>query len=149
MDIKTYTCVPSCGADTKAISSTHTHDKRGIAVKYCRPYVNNKLYTYEYYVDPTSTAVFELGTFEYPFKNIATPSVEILNFMYEKTTNYTTYVKRGTSLKMYYGLMPIVIVNIDTYNLTTYDSSPNNPRVYITGHEYLWPESTLFSIAEN
>jgi hypothetical protein len=23
-----------------------------------------------------------------------------------------------------------------------------NPRIYVTGHDYLWPDSTLFSLAE-
>jgi hypothetical protein len=28
------------------------------------------------------------------------------------------------------------------------DPALPNPRIYVTGHEYLWPDSTLFSIAE-
>lgn len=69
--------------------------------------------------------------------------------MYEKTTEATTYVKRGTTLKAYYGVMPIVLVNLKRYTLKTYGNfSLPKPYVYITGHDYLWPDSTLFSVAE-
>ena len=63
------------------------------------------------------------------------PVKEILNFMYDTDTDFTVFLKRGTSMKMYYGIMPIVIVNIKMYNLTCYgNASLPKPRVYITGH---------------
>ena len=116
---------------------------------YCRPYKGGKQGNYEYYVDSGSSKHVEMGTVEYPYKNLEPPSKEILNFMYEIDTNYTVYIKRGTVYKLYYGLMPIVIVNIGWYNMTTYgDSSLPNPYVYIVGHEYLWPDSTMYLLAE-
>ena len=52
-------------------------------------------------------------------------------------------------MKCYYGVMPIIILNLKLYYATIYgDASLPNPRVYITGHDYLWPDSTLFSLAE-
>jgi hypothetical protein len=79
-----------------------------------------------------------------------TPAKEIFNFMYERDTQFTVYHMRGTSLKLYYGVMPITIVNVKQYNLFTYgDAKAPKPYVYVTGHEYLWPDSTLFSLAES
>lgn len=90
-----------------------------------------------------------MGTYEHPFKNIDSPIKEIFNFMYSTETNFTVYHKRGTYLKHYYGIMPIILVNLKMYKLTTYgDPLLPNPRVYITDHTYLWPDSSLFSIAE-
>eukprot|EP00347_Sterkiella_histriomuscorum_P017693 403348360 len=149
LDIKTYTCVQSCPAMSKAISSAKVQGQTGNAIRYCRPFVNNTNYQYEYYVDPNSTSHIELGTFEYPFKNMDPPVKEIFNFMHERETYYTVYHKRGTSMKMYYGIMPLIILNIQMYKLTTYgNQSLAKPYVYITDHEYLWPDSSLVSIAE-
>lgn len=120
-----------------------------MTVNYCRPFMNNTLYNYVYYINPNSTSHIELGTYEYPFKNIDTPAKEIFNFMYETQTTFTVYHLRGTSMKHYYGIMPIIILNINFYNLYNYgDPTLPKPRVYITGHDYLWPDSTLFSLAE-
>ena len=69
--------------------------------------------------------------------------------MFENQTVFTVYHKRGTSMKHYYGIMPIIIVNIKMYSLVNYgDQNLPYPKVYITGHDYLWPDSTLFSLAE-
>lgn len=107
------------------------------------------MYNYIYYVNPNSTSYLELGTLEFPFKNMDTPSKEIFNFMYELQTVYTTYYMRGTSMKHYYGIMPIILLNINISNLFPYGNpSLPKPYVYITDHDYLWPDSTLFSIAE-
>jgi hypothetical protein len=120
-----------------------------VQVRYCRPFVLNAINEYIYYVNPNSSSQLELGTKDYPFKNMDSPAKEIFNFMYEKDTVFTVYHYRGTSMKHYYGIMPIIIVNVKMYNLLTYgnDSLPN-PRIYVTGHDYLWPDSTLFSLAE-
>ena len=122
---------------SKTIVSTNVYANSGNSIRYCRPYVNNTQFKYEYYVNPNSTSHIELGTVEYPFKNMDPPVKEIFNFMYDLDTDYTVFHMRGTSLKMYYGLMPIIILNIKQYNLTTYgNSSLAKPYVYITDHEY-------------
>jgi hypothetical protein len=118
-------------------------------VKYCRPYVSDTPFEYVYYIDPNSTSHIELGTFEYPFKNMDSPAKEIFNFMFEKETNFTVYHRRGTFMKHYYGIMPITVVNVKMYTLLSYgDFALPRPRIYVTGHDYLWPDSTLFSTAE-
>ncbi len=118
-------------------------------MRYCRPFFANNQNEYAYYVNPNSTSHLELGTIDYPFKNMDSPAKEIFNFMYEKDTVFTVYHHRGTSMKHYYGIMPIIIVNVKMYNLFTYgNESLANPRIFVTGHDYLWPDSTLFSLAE-
>ena len=150
LDIKTYTCVQTCPSSSKTISTTNTYSKgTAMSVNYCRPFVNSTTNSYEYFVDPTSVSQIELGTFEYPFKNMDPPAKEIFNFMFDKDTQFTVYHKRGITLKLYYGVMPIVMVNVKRYTLKTYGNfSLPNPYVYITGHEYLWADSTLYSVAE-
>lgn len=148
LDIKTYTCVTTCPSNSKAIASTNTQSKgKTMTVRYCRPFTNNTSFNYEYYMNPNSTSHIELGTLEYPFKNMDSPAKEIFNFMYETDTVYTVYHMRGTSFKNYYGIMPIIVLNVKMYNLFTYGTGAQ-PYVYITGHDYLWPDSTLFSVAE-
>jgi hypothetical protein len=143
--------VQECPASSKAIASANTYSKgKTSTVRYCRPYVNNTAFAYDYYVNPNSTSYLELGTIEYPFKNMDSPAKEIFNFMYERDTMFTVYHMRGTSMKHYYGIMPLIIVNVKMYNLFTYgDPAHKKPYVYVTGHDYLWPDSTLFSLAES
>ncbi|CDW85403.1 UNKNOWN [Stylonychia lemnae] len=149
LDLLTYQCVESCPAMSKSIASTKVQG-RTETVRYCRPFTQNTLDKYEYFIDPNSTLIFEFGTYDYPFKNMDSPAKEIFNFMYERDTDFTVFHKRGTSMKHYYGIMPIIIVNIKMYNLTTYgDPELAKPYVYITDHEYLWPDSTMVSLAES
>lgn len=149
LDLKTYTCVAQCPGSSKPIASTNTQSKgKSTTVRYCRPFASNIAFNYEYYMNPNSTSHIELGTFEYPFKNMDSPAKEVFNFMYERDTMFTVYHMRGTSFKAYYGVMPIIVLNVKMYNLFTYGTGPQ-PYVYITGHDYLWPDSTLFSLAES
>lgn len=102
-----------------------------------------------YYVNPGSTSYLELGTLEFPFKNFDSPAKEVFNFMYSSDTVTTTYVMRGTSMFIYYGLMPIIYLNINQANILPY--GPSNlpkPYIYVTDVPYQWPDSTLFSLAE-
>lgn len=132
-----------------AINSTNVHGRSGQQITYCRPYVDNTMYRYIYYVDSNSSSQIELGTYEYPFKNMDSPPKEIFNYMYEKQTNFTVYHKRGLTYKMYYGIMPIIALNVDMYYLTDYgDPSLNKPYVYIVGYNYLWPNTSMFSLAQ-
>ena len=97
-----------------------------------------------------TTSYFDLGTYEHPFKNIASASLEIFNFMYDMGTNYTIYHKRGTTNKIYYGLMPIILLNLRMHTIMPYGNPLlAKPYVYITDHTYLWPDSSIFSLAEN
>jgi hypothetical protein len=69
---------------SKKVDSANTYSKgKGIPVKYCRPFVGDTPFEYVYYIDPNSTSHLELGTFDYPFKNMDSPAKEIFNFMFE------------------------------------------------------------------
>lgn len=134
---------------SKAIETLNVYGMIGTTIRYCRPYVNTIEFKYAYYVDPSSPSHIELGTFEYPFKNIDPPAKEIFNFMYEAETDFTVYHKRGTTMKTYYGLMPLIILNIKNYTLTAYgDAAQAKPYVYITDHPYQWSDSSLFMLIE-
>ena len=66
--LSTYTCVDACEASEVKISSTKIH---GLTV--CRPP--------EYYVNPLSTEILELGTKLYPYKDINLVYIELFNFL--------------------------------------------------------------------
>lgn len=71
---------------SKAISSTNAVGNIGTTVRYCRPYVNNTLFNYAYYVDSNSQSHVTLGTIEHPFKQFETAFFEIFNYVYENTS---------------------------------------------------------------
>jgi hypothetical protein len=57
--------------------------------------------------------------------------------MYLKATNVTVYIQRGTTLSHYYGLMPIVLLNLRLYSMMDYgDQSLAKPYVYIRDNPY-------------
>jgi hypothetical protein len=53
-------------------------------IKLCR--------SYEYYVNPESEEVIELGTKEYPFKSVSLPFIEIFNYFSHSNANITIYL---------------------------------------------------------
>lgn len=71
-DLKTKTCVATCSMVTITINSK----------KYCR---ENKIY-----VDSTSASDIELGTMEYPYKQIFEGFMEVFNYW---DTNLTSTVE--------------------------------------------------------
>ena len=88
-------------------------------------------------MNPNSTSYFELGTYEHPFKNFDSPAKEIFNFMYLKATNVTVYIARGTSLSLYYGEMPLVLLEITLYTMIDYGPSTlAKPYVYMRSNPY-------------
>lgn len=118
------------------IVTTNTHDMPGEDVRYCRPYVEEEN-NFEYFVDPSSVKKFELGTIDYPFKTFVAPHLEVFNFMYSEKTKTTTYYKRGTTIKLYYGIMAVIFLNQELAVMKPYgDESLAKPYVYITNHDY-------------
>ena len=51
--------------------------------------------SHEYYLDPFSERLIELGTKEYPYKSMLSISYEILNFFSNSNVNITIYVKNA------------------------------------------------------
>ena len=76
-------CVTECEPDEIAVNDEQFWNK-----PFCRGF--------NYYVDPDSTEVIELGTKSYPYKNIGLPFVEILNYHSHSTDNITLYLKEHT-----------------------------------------------------
>jgi len=48
-----------------------------------------------YYIDPSSTQIIELGTKAYPFKNIGLAFVEILNYHSHSENTVSVFLKEG------------------------------------------------------
>ncbi len=48
--------------------------------------VNNTYDQYFYYVNSNSSAFFEFGTYDYPFKNFDQAAKELFNFMHNSST---------------------------------------------------------------
>lgn len=127
-------------------------------VRFCRPWAE-KNYNWrdgelkevkrmEYFIDGKSPEKVELGTIEYPFKNIAAGGKEIFNYIHEKVDT-AIRVKRGSDTKMYYGIAPLLALNLDTYSVEAYgDENLAKPHIWITDHEYRWWEGTVFSLEE-
>ena len=90
-----------------------------------------------------------MGTIKYPFKNIDPPFKEILNFMYSYENNVTIHIMRGTSVSQYYLKVPLLAFNSKHFLVTTYgDPADKKPRIYSRDNPYQWPDSSLFSLAE-
>ena len=60
---------------------------------YCRKYM--------FYVDPTSTKPFELGTIEFPFKMLHYPFVELWNSYIDENYNASVLIKHKVSTPLY------------------------------------------------
>jgi hypothetical protein len=71
-----------------------------------------------FYVDPNSSKMIELGTKEYPYRNFRAVSSEILNHFSYKKLNITIYLKTGT--KVYLEDDTTNFINIQNVTVTTY-----------------------------
>jgi len=56
--------------------------------------------SFNYYVDPSSTQILELGTKAFPFKNIGLPFVEILNYHSHSNNTISVFIKENTEHNM-------------------------------------------------
>ena len=75
---------------------------------------------FTYYVDSESMKSMELGTKEYPYKNIGLPFVEILNYHSHNDHNITVKVKDDT--RNFLLRKVAYIVNITQVTLETYSN---------------------------
>ena len=60
-------CVSACADNQLQMTGEQVHN-----LTFCRGY--------DYYVNPDSTEILELGTKQYPYKNLMLPFIEIFNF---------------------------------------------------------------------
>ena len=77
--------------------------------------------SFNYYVDPSSTQIIELGTRAFPFKNIGLPFVEILNYHSHSTNNITVFIKENTKHNMLYNSN--YVINITQVTVESYSDS--------------------------
>lgn len=122
----------------------------------------------DYYVDPEGTAIIELGTKKYPYKNIELPFVEILNIHSHTERNINLYLKENTTSYIMQSrnyIINVTSVNIDTYTDGT--KSPEYTNILATDSEIelfspvtvmnlllndtlnLYQQANLFDISEN
>ena len=81
--------------------------------------------SFNYYVDPTSTSVIELGTLQYPFKSLGFVFVELLNFHANTARTINVYLKENT--QNYVDLSFNYIINITTVIISSYSSTSSTP----------------------
>jgi hypothetical protein len=105
----------------------------------------------DYYVDPTSTKLIELGTKEYPFKSLMLPFVEILNYHSHSNFSVNIYVQERTTVEIF--LDSIYLINIERVNLINYSnatSSPDQANLVIKdGDVNIWSPKTRFNLFKN
>ena len=78
---------------------------------------------------------------------MAASAKEVFNNIHEEDFDSITYFKRGGNTKMYYGLAPVICLNMGTCAFKSYgDEDLPRPLIYITDHEYIWWPGTRFSL---
>ena len=80
----------------------------------------------QYYVDPTSSEILELGTQLYPFKNIALAFLEILNFHSHSERSVQIYLKEGAT--HYLSQTQNYIVNMTEVAIDSYTNNIGDPQ---------------------
>ena len=77
------------------------------------------------YVDPTSTAIIELGTLQYPFKSLGLVFVELLNFHANTARTINVHLKENT--QNYVDLNFNYIINITKVTISSYSTTSSTP----------------------
>ena len=99
-------------------------------------------------MNPDSENIVELGTIDYPYKELSYAFVEILNYHSHTDRNITIYVKEGTSNTL--GLKHGNIVNITNVSIHPYSSLlivPVKTTILVKDEvEIMKSPSTIFNI---
>lgn len=72
--------------------------------------------TLDYYVDPHSSELLELGTLDYPYRTLKSVSSELLNFISHNEVEVTLYLKDD----VYMEDNTLLIVNMTKFTITTH-----------------------------
>ena len=134
-------CVDSC---TNSFVTSYVTETDSKTINVCRPY--------DYYVNPNSEENIELGTKQYPFKNINLVFIELFNKFSNSDISVNIYVMESTynylpidSIK----LINITSVSIDSYS-EYYPDDPKHALFVVTDNEIsIKTERTLFNIVQN
>lgn len=138
-DLEELACVNTCSPGKVTIQDVYLHN-----ISLCR--------SLDYYVDPTSTQVLELGTKENPYRNIGLVFLEILNIHSHTDRNITINLKESTLI--YMNQLRSYIINVTNVEIRSYSESVNNvPRsaeIYVSNFNipYFSPK-TRFNIISN
>ena len=111
-DLTSFTCVNSWNTTSSVLLS----DSQFRISSFCR--------SFDYYVDPTSTAVVELGTMQFPYKSLPLVFVEMLNYHANTNRTINIYLKENT--ESYVDLGFNYIINMTTVNMKSYSSTSSS-----------------------
>ena len=134
-------CVDSC---TNSLVTSYITETDSKTINVCRPY--------DYFVNPNSEQNIELGTKQYPFKNINLVFIELFNKFSNSNISVNIYVMENT-----YNYIPvdtIMLINITSVSIDSYSEyypdDPKHAMFVVTDTEIsIKTERTLFSIVQD
>ena len=114
--------VSNCGSNEVFIQDAQLRN-----LKLCR--------SLDYYVNPKSSEIVELGTQQYPYKNIALAFLEVLNYHSFSTRTVNIYLMENTTNYLMQNtnyVIGMTLVNIESYSVIS--STPSRATVYGIGY---------------
>ena len=128
-----FSCSPEEILDLDTLSWVSTWDSNTVEIN------NNNLLELEsvwrslnYYVDPSSEKLMELGTQEFPFRTIFTAFIEIMGQFSNSDSEITIYIRENTTVYIEDSsvfLLDLGLLTIDTY---ADSSTENNMATIVT-----------------
>ena len=108
--------------------------------------------SFNYYVNPKSQEIIELGTKAYPYKNIGLPFVEILNYHSHSNNSINIYVMENTDNYMLWNsnyIINITSVSVQSYSLMS-TSTQKYANIYIKNKDVsMFANKTIFWILKD
>ena len=107
---------------------------------------------YDYYVNPDSTEILELGTKQYPYKNLMLPFIEIFNFHSNNPNiEINIYVYERSYLEISFRKINIInIFKVNLYSYTEIEDEPAKVELVVRDTEIdYWNVKTRFNILAN
>ena len=114
-DLKSFSCVDAWDSSTSVLINDFQFS------------ISPAWRSFDYYVDPSSNSVIELGTRQYPFKYLGLVFVELLDFHSNSDRTINVYLRENT--ESYIDLSFNYIINITTVNILTYSISSSTPSM--------------------
>ena len=104
--------------------------------------------SFEYYINHNSDSIIELGTIDYPYKELSYALIEVLNYHSHTDHNITIHLMEETSNIL--GFRQANIVNITNVSIVPYSLSNPNPEkatILVKDEiEVISTPSTLFNV---
>ncbi|CAI2380520.1 unnamed protein product [Moneuplotes crassus] len=137
LNLSSMTCVTSCESN-----QTKIEDVQFRSIAFCR---DN-----QYYVDPSSAEIIELGIKNYPYKSIGLVFVELLNIRSHSENEVIIYIKENTVIDIEKGYN--YIANITSVKIESYSSSgtPGRATLYVKQNEVnMFNSKTSFNLVNS